>query len=78
MLYHPFIAWDDLLTIDNQVYRSYTEAYSACKRLHDHESDFYNDVNPEPNTGEEEEDSDTEPDLKEDNIVLGDFEILAR
>ena len=78
MLHHPFTAWDDLLTIDNQVYRSYTEAYSACKRLHDHESDFYNDVNPEPDAGEEEEDSDTEPDLEEDNTVLGDFEILAR
>ena len=63
--------------INNQVYRSYIEVYSAYKRLYDHESDFYNNVNPKPNTREEEEDSDTKPNLKEDNIVLGDFEILA-
>ena len=31
MLHHPFIDWDDLLSVDGQVYDSYVDAFHACE-----------------------------------------------
>jgi hypothetical protein len=77
MLHHPFTDWQDLLSIDNETYGSYIEAFRACKRLHTHPEDFYND--PEGEVSDSDSDSGDE-DLQEevDESPLADFEAFAR
>lgn len=72
MLHHPFTAWEELLVVDRCVYRSLTEAYTACETLHSHPDDYYAE------TIVVEESSDVEPDSDDDDYELQDFELLAR
>jgi ATP-dependent DNA helicase PIF1 len=65
MLHHPSVDWDDLLSVDGQVYATYVDAFRACIRQHIHLEDFYTDVEV---LGE----------LVSDSDPLADFEILAR
>src|SRR5438045_8503460 len=47
MLHHPFTDWPDLLSVKNETYGSYIDAFQACKWLHIHPQDFYNDLEGE-------------------------------
>lgn len=47
MLHHPFTDWLDLLTVQDETYGPYIEAFQACTRLHTHLKDFYNDLEGE-------------------------------
>jgi hypothetical protein len=44
ILHHPFVDWDDLLSVDGQVYDSYVDAFHACEQWHIHPEDFYTDL----------------------------------
>jgi len=44
MLHHLFIDWDDLLIIDNKLYKLYTKAFCACYKLYSHPLDYYLDL----------------------------------
>ena len=59
MLHHPFVGWDDLLSVNGQVYATYVDAFRACIRQHIHPEDFYTDVEA---SGELVSDSDTNSD----------------
>ena len=84
ILHHPFVDWDDLLSVDGQVYDSYVDAFYACKQWHVHPEDFYTDLD-ESGLGvdsDSDSDSDTDSDDTSDedsdnNHPLADFEILA-
>ena len=43
MLYHPFVNWDDLLSVDSQVYTTYVNAFHVCIQQHVYPEDFYID-----------------------------------
>ena len=81
MLHHPFDHIEELLSVDDVVYSSYQEAYTACRQHHSHLEDYY--ANPEtdldelPNDDGDEEDLEVEPEL-EDERPLADFEAYAR
>ena len=77
MLHHPFTDWPDLLSVENETYTSYIEAFRACKQLHTHPEDFYND--PEGEGSDSDADSGDE-DLRDedDESPLADFEAFAR
>ena len=36
MLHHSFVDWDDLLSVNGQVYDSYVDAFYACEQRHVH------------------------------------------
>jgi hypothetical protein len=44
MLHHLFVDWDDLLSVDGQVYDSYVDAFHAYEQQHVHPEDFYIDL----------------------------------
>jgi hypothetical protein len=77
MLHHPFTDWSALLSVENETYGSYIEAFRACKRMHTHPEDFYDD--PEGQGSDSESDS-ADDDLQEeaDESPLADFEAFAR
>ena len=79
MLYHPFVDWADLLSVDDQVYGSYIDAFQACSRLHSHPEDFYTDPDNEDDNTDSDTDTKTEDDLdpedgSDTNYLLADFE----
>jgi hypothetical protein len=79
ILYHPFVDWIDLLSIDSQIYRSYINAFQACYCSHAHLQDFYTD--PEAECSDSDDESDEDPQEQEqadDNYPLADFEAFAR
>ena len=80
MLHHPFVDWDDLLSVDGQVYTTYVDAFRACIRQHVHPEDFYTDLEESGELGSvSDTDSDISSDEGEDiHHPLADFEILAR
>jgi hypothetical protein len=77
MLYHLFTDWPDLLSVENKTYRSYIEVFRACKRVHTHLEDFYD--NPEGEGSVSDSDS-ADEDLQEEanESPLADFEAFAR
>jgi hypothetical protein len=76
MLHHPFVDWDDLLSVDGQVYGSYIDAFQACRRSHTHPPDFYTD--PEAECSDSDNESDDDPEEEPDEHPLADFEAFAR
>ena len=76
MLHHPFVDWDDLLVVDNQVYGSYIAAFQVCHRSHTHPEDFYTDPEAEPEVSDDE--SDEDPEEQAEEHPLADFEAFAR
>jgi ATP-dependent DNA helicase PIF1 len=80
MLHHPFVDWDDLLSVEGQVYASYIDAFRACTQQHVHPEDFYTDLEELEGLGSDSDtDSDDSSDEDEDNnYPLAGFEILAR
>jgi hypothetical protein len=79
ILHHPFVDWDDLLSVDSQVYIIYIDAFHACTQHHIYLKDFYMDIKE---LGELGSDSDTNSDDSSDegegdNYPLADFEIFA-
>ena len=81
MLHHPFNHIEELLSVDNVVYSSYQEAYTACCRHHSHPEDYYadpeTDLNELSNDDKDEEDLEVEPEL-EDERPLADFKAYAQ
>src|SRR5580692_1433760 len=80
ILHHPFVNWDDLLSVDGQVYTTYVDAFRACIQQHVHPEDFYTDLEESGELGSvSDTDSDISGDEGEDiHHPLADFEILAR
>jgi hypothetical protein len=76
MLYHLFVDWDDLLSVDGQTYGSYIDAFQACRRSHTHLQDFYTD--PEAECSDSDDESDEDPEEEPDEHPLADFEAFAR
>ena len=81
MLHHPFNHIEELLSVDNVVYSSYQEAYTACRWHHSHPEDYYadpeTDLDELSNDDEDEEDLEVEPE-PEDERPLADFEAYAQ
>jgi hypothetical protein len=76
MLHHLFVDLTDLLSINRQAYRCFTDAFTACTALYNHPQDYYNDpVNPEPI---KEGDSNSDTDLKDEQGPLADFKVFSR
>ena len=76
MLHHPFVDWEDLLSVDGQTYGSYVDAFQACRQSHTHPQDFYTD--PEPECPDSDSESDEDPGEDPDEYPLADFEAFAR
>ena len=47
MLHYLFTDWPDLLLVKNKTYSLNIEAFWACKQLHTHLEDFYNNLEGE-------------------------------
>jgi len=82
MLHHPFEEWDDLLKVDGEVYGSYADAFSVCKREHTHPEDCYTDPQDLNADSESDMDDDDEEPQEEDGDTTAhppaDFEVFAR
>ena len=65
------------MTVDNQVYGSYIDAFHACHRSHTHLEDFYTDPGPESEVSDSESHKDPE-EQTDDEHPLADFEAFAR
>jgi hypothetical protein len=76
MLHHPFTDWPDLLSVENETYESYIEAFRACKRVHTHPEDFYDD--PKGDGSDSDSDSGDEGLQEDEEYPLADFEAFAR
>jgi hypothetical protein len=59
---------------ENETYASYIEAFRACKRLHTHPEDFYND--PEGEGPDSDSDSGDEDPQEEDDSPLADLGLV--
>ena len=78
MLHHPFVDWDDLLSVNGEVYASYVDAFRACTQRHVHPEDFYTDLEESGELGSESDtDSDDSSDDEDGDHPLADFEIFA-
>jgi hypothetical protein len=79
MLHHPFTDWPDLLSVEAETYGSYIEAFRACRRLHTHPQDFYNDLEGESSDSDSDSGSgDDNQDEAGNDDPLADFEAFAR
>ena len=76
MLHHPFVDWNDLLSVDSQVYESYIDAFQACIQLHTHPQDFY--TNPKTECSDSDNESEEDPKEQVNEHPLADFEAFAR
>ena len=80
MLHHPFVDWDDLLSVGGQVYGSYVDAFHACTQQHVHPEDFYADLEEsgsQPGSDTDSDSDDTSDENPDDNYPLADFEVFA-
>jgi ATP-dependent DNA helicase PIF1 len=79
MLHHPFDHVEELLSVDDVVYSSYREAYTACRQHHSHPDDYYTDPEADPDEIQidDDEDLNVEPE-PEANAPLADFEAYAQ
>jgi hypothetical protein len=59
MLHRPFTDWPDRLSVENETYESYIEAFRACKRVHTHPEDFYDDPKGDGSDSDSDSDSDS-------------------
>ena len=85
MLYYLFVNWDDLLSVDGQVYDLYVDAFHAYKQRHVHPENFYTDldesglgVNSDSDLDSDTDSDDTSDEDSDNNYPLADFEILVR
>jgi hypothetical protein len=82
MLHYPFVSWDNLLTVDNNVYRSFSNAFQACQANYTHPPDCYTNLPKEDKSDKEDDDKDKDNVADADNNViqasLADFEAFAR
>ncbi|KIX07986.1 uncharacterized protein Z518_02640 [Rhinocladiella mackenziei CBS 650.93] len=78
MLHHPFTDWSDLLSVENESYGSYIDAFRACRRLHTHPPDFYDDPEGEGSDSDSSSDDEDPPEEAANEHPLADFEVLAR
>ena len=74
MLHYPFVDWDDLLSVEGQVYASYIDAFHTCTQQHVHPKDFYKDLEePEGLGSDSDTNSNNSSNEDEDRLhVLGD------
>ena len=78
MLHHPFMDWPDLLSVENQTYGSYIEAFRACQRSHTHPEDFYTDPEAEGSDSDSDSGDEDPAGTGDDESPLADFEAFAR
>ena len=74
MLHYLFRQPTDLLSFDGCDYRSYVDAFRACRQLHTHTDDFYTNLVANNDTDSDEESVCTDY----SNGPLADFEVFAR
>ena len=76
MLHHPFKRVTDLLSYNGYNYRSYADAFTACRQFHTHPDDFYTD----PTTEDQDMDSEDNESVcsEEADGPLATFEAFAR
>lgn len=78
MLHHPFSDDSDLLSVDDERYTTFAEAYQACSASHRHHpEDFYTDPPEEPEDPDQEEFEDPSQ-VDPQDPQLNDFEQLAQ
>jgi hypothetical protein len=81
ILHHPFIDWEDLLSVDGQIYESHIHAFQACTQSHTHPDDFYMDpMDPEAecsNFGNESDDEHSDDPQPDEERPLADFEAFT-
>ena len=77
MLHHPFVDWPDLLSVEDVTYGSYIEAFRACKRLHTHPQDFYDDLEGKGSDSDSDSGDDDQDEAGND-YPLADFKAFAR
>jgi hypothetical protein len=84
MLHHPFVDWNDLLSVDGQIYGSYIDAFHACEQRHIHSEDFYTDIEESDLGSDSDSDGDSDTDSDDtsdedldDNYLMADFEVFA-
>jgi hypothetical protein len=58
MLYHLFVDWKDLLSVDGQMYKLYINAFRAYNHSYTHPQDFYIDLEAESKDSDNESDGD--------------------
>ena len=74
MLYYLFTDQADLLLVKNKTYSLYIKAFQACKQLHTHLEDFYNNLEGEGLDIDLDLDSEN---LQEDKYPLTNFKAFA-
>jgi inorganic pyrophosphatase len=78
MLHYLYNYVEELLSVDDVVYSSYQEAYTACRRHHSYPDDYYADPETDESPDDDgEDDLEVEPE-PEDEGPLADFEAYAR
>jgi hypothetical protein len=81
MLHHPFVSWDNLLIVDNNVYGSFSDAFRACQANYTHPPDCYTDLPKKDKSDKEDDDKDEDNVADANNNViqapLADFEAFA-
>jgi hypothetical protein len=82
MLHHSFVSWNNLLTVDNNVYGSFPDVFRAYQANYTHLLNCYTDLSKKDKSDEEEdkdEDKDNVTDTDNDAIQapLADFEAFA-
>ena len=80
MLHHPFVDWDDLLSVGGQVYSLYVDAFHACILRHVYPEDFYMDLDKSGSQLGSDSDSnsdDASDESQDENYPLADFEVFA-
>ena len=79
MLHHLFNYVEELLSVDNIVYSSYREAYTACCQHHSHPDDYYTDPEADLDEIQIDDDEDLNVELEpEADAPLADFEAYAQ
>jgi hypothetical protein len=71
MFYYLFVSWDDLLTVDNNVYRSFPDAFQACQANYTHSPDCYTDLSKKNESNEKEDE-----DKDKDNVADADNDVI--
>jgi hypothetical protein len=61
MLHHPFVSWDNLLTINNNVYKSFPNDFQACQANYTHLLNCYTDL-PKKDKSDKEKNKDKNKD----------------
>jgi hypothetical protein len=70
MLHYSFVSWDNLLTVDNNVYGLFSDAFRAYQANYTHLPDCYTDL-PKKNKSDKEDNN-----KDEDNVANTDNDVI--